>query len=43
LKDLDGDLAKFSLEISKPKDYAYKWRTLKNYAKFIKNPLGYVF
>jgi len=40
-KYTDGDLAKISLDMSKPKDYAYKWRWNKNVARFFKNPLGY--
>jgi hypothetical protein len=43
LKDSDGDLAKFSIEMNKPKDYGYKWRTFKNIARFVKNPTGFAF
>lgn len=42
LKDYDGDLAKVSLELKKHIDLGGKWRTLKNHAKFLKNPIGHV-
>lgn len=43
LKDNDGDLAKVSLEPSKQIDLGQKWRSLKNYSKFFKNPLGHIY
>lgn len=42
LKDYDGDLSKLTLEIQKKNDFGYKWRLLKNYARFTKNPFGYL-
>lgn len=34
-------MAKISLDMSKPKDYAYKWRLNKNMARIFKNPISY--
>lgn len=40
MKDYDGDLSKFSLEIRKPHDRGQRWRTLKNLAAWARNPIG---
>lgn len=41
LKDYDGDLSKLTLDVQKKNDFGYKWRLMKNYARFIKHPIGY--
>lgn len=28
--------------MNKPRDYGYKWRTLKNATRFFKNPVGFI-
>jgi hypothetical protein len=42
-KDTDGDFSKFVLGTKKPRDNAQRWRAFKNFARFFKNPLGYLY
>jgi hypothetical protein len=42
-KETDGDFAKFVLTTRKPRDMAQKWRAFKNFARFFKNPVGYLY
>jgi hypothetical protein len=42
-KETDGDFAKFVLTTRKPRDMAQKWRAYKNFARFFKNPFGYLY
>jgi hypothetical protein len=41
LKDYDGDLSKFSLNLKKPRDFGQRWRWFKTLTVFSKNPIGY--
>ena len=42
-KETDGDFTKFVQGMKKPRDEAQKMRAFKNIARFIKNPLGYMY
>ena len=42
-KDTDGDFGKFVNSTKKPRDEAQRWRAFKNIARFVKNPVGYIY
>ena len=43
LRTTDGDITKFVNQTMKPRDNAQKWRVFKNFARFAKNPFGYLY
>ena len=43
LRDYDNDVTKFANQLKKPRDEAQKWRTIKNIARFYKNPFAYIY
>jgi len=42
LKQNDGDLVPWGQSLNKPRDNAQKWRTIKLYLRFFKNPFGFI-
>ena len=41
MKDNDGDLSKFSMNLKKPWDKAQRWRQWKNMSRMAKNPIAF--
>ena len=42
-KQSDGDLSKFVMQSQKPRDVAQKYRAFRNFTRFFKNPVGYIY